>query len=61
MINKTLSTVSEALAGIEDGMTLMLGGFGLCGIPEKAIAELVRLQLTPVSYTHLTLPTTPYV
>ena len=49
MINKTLSTVSEALAGIEDGMTLMLGGFGLCGIPEKAIAELVRLQLTQLT------------
>jgi len=49
MINKTVSTVSEALAGIEDGMTLMLGGFGLCGIPEKAIAELVRLQLTQLT------------
>jgi len=46
MINKTVSTVSEALAGIENGMTLMLGGFGLCGIPEKAIAELVRLKVT---------------
>jgi 3-oxoacid CoA-transferase subunit A len=30
-------------------MTLMLGGFGLCGIPEKAIAELVRLQLTQLT------------
>ena len=49
MINKTVTTVSEALAGIEDGMTLMLGGFGLCGIPEKAIAELVRLQLTQLT------------
>lgn len=49
MINKTVSTVSEALAGIEDGMTLMLGGFGLCGIPEKAITELVRLQLTQLT------------
>ena len=49
MINKTVSTVSEALTGIEDGMTLMLGGFGLCGIPEKAIAELVRLQLTQLT------------
>src|SRR5690606_1305009 len=29
--------------GIKDGMTLMLGGFGLCGIPENSIAELVRL------------------
>ena len=46
MINKTVSTVSEALEGVQKGMTLMLGGFGLCGIPEKAIAELVRLQVT---------------
>jgi len=46
MINKTVSTVSEALEGVQNGMTLMLGGFGLCGIPEKAIAELVRLQIT---------------
>jgi len=49
MINKTAYTVSEALAGIENGMTLMLGGFGLCGIPEKAIAELVRLQVTDLT------------
>ena len=46
MINKTVSTVSEALEGVQKGMTLMLGGFGLCGIPEKVIAELVRLQVT---------------
>ena len=49
MINKTVSTVSEALEGVQNGMTLMLGGFGLCGIPEKAIAELVRLQLTQLT------------
>ena len=33
----------SALEGLQDGMTLMLGGFGLCGIPENAIAELRRL------------------
>ena len=44
MINKKVSSVHEALQGIEDGMTLMLGGFGLCGIPENAIAELVQKQ-----------------
>jgi len=43
MIRKTIPNVQEALRGIADGMTLMLGGFGLCGIPENAIAELVRL------------------
>jgi 3-oxoacid CoA-transferase subunit A len=42
MIRKTVANAREALEGIEDNMTLMLGGFGLCGIPENAIAELVR-------------------
>jgi len=42
-MNKTRKNVVEALMGIEDGMTLMLGGFGLCGIPENSIKELVRL------------------
>ncbi len=40
--NKVFKTADEALGGIEDGMTLMLGGFGLCGIPENSIAALVR-------------------
>jgi 3-oxoacid CoA-transferase subunit A len=42
MINKVVSNVQEALEGVKDGMTLMLGGFGLCGIPENSIAELVK-------------------
>jgi len=42
MINKKVNSVEEALSGIQDGMTIMLGGFGLCGIPENSIAELVR-------------------
>ena len=42
-MNKVVSNVSEALKGIEDNMTLMVGGFGLCGIPENSIAELVKL------------------
>ncbi len=45
MIRKTVPNVSEALSGIKDDMTLMLGGFGLCGIPENAIAELVKLNV----------------
>ncbi len=45
MIRKTLSNVQEALEGVHDGMTFMLGGFGLSGIPENAIAELVKLNL----------------
>lgn len=43
MIRKIVANAKEALQGVEDGMTFMLGGFGLCGIPENAIAELVRL------------------
>jgi 3-oxoacid CoA-transferase subunit A len=43
MINKTVKNAQEALQGVEDGMTFMLGGFGLCGIPENAIQELLRL------------------
>lgn len=42
MINKVVDNVGEALADLTDGMTLMLGGFGLCGIPENCINELVR-------------------
>ena len=34
-MNKVYATASDAIAGISDNMTLMLGGFGLCGIPEK--------------------------
>ena len=43
MINKVVKNVHEALQGVEDGMTFMLGGFGLCGIPENCISELVEL------------------
>jgi 3-oxoacid CoA-transferase subunit A len=42
MITKTVDSVQTALADLGDGMTLMVGGFGLCGIPENCIAELVR-------------------
>lgn len=52
MINKKVTTVQEALDGIENGMTLLLGGFGLCGIPENSIGELVKKdvkQLTCIS------------
>lgn len=37
-----VANADEAIKGIESGMTLMLGGFGLCGIPENCIAALVR-------------------
>ena len=43
MINKEVDNVTAALEGVQSDMTMMLGGFGLCGIPENAIAELVKL------------------
>ena len=45
MINKKVNNVREALLGVTNNMTFMLGGFGLCGIPENAISELVRLGI----------------
>ncbi len=42
MINKTVKNAYEALQGLEDNMTVMFGGFGLCGIPENCISELVK-------------------
>ena len=45
MINKQVADVKEALNGVSSGMTLMLGGFGLCGIPENAISELVDMDI----------------
>ncbi|MEQ5836545.1 CoA transferase subunit A [Marinobacter sp. NFXS9] len=40
--DKRVSSYEEAMAGLEDGMTLLAGGFGLCGIPENLIAEIKR-------------------
>lgn len=42
MINKEVSNADEAIHDIADNSTLMLGGFGLCGIPENCIAALVK-------------------
>jgi 3-oxoacid CoA-transferase subunit A len=49
MINKKVNNVQDALQGIENGMTIMLGGFGLCGIPENSIAELVKKGTTDLT------------
>ncbi len=46
MINKVVQNVEEALEGVQSGMTFMLGGFGLCGIPENSITRLVALGVT---------------
>ena len=42
-MNKVVDNVELALSGIKDDMTLMLGGFGLCGIPENSISQLVKM------------------
>ena len=42
MINKVVANANEAIHDISNDMTLMLGGFGLCGIPENSIAALIR-------------------
>ncbi len=42
MINKVVKNADEAVKDIRDNATLMLGGFGLCGIPENCIAALLR-------------------
>lgn len=44
-MQKVVNDAQAAIAGIERGMTLMLGGFGLCGIPEKCIAALAATEL----------------
>ena len=40
--DKVVTSYSEAMAGLEDGMTVIAGGFGLCGIPEGLIAQIKR-------------------
>jgi 3-oxoacid CoA-transferase A subunit len=46
MINKTISGAEEAVKDIQNGATLMLGGFGLCGIPENCIAAILKLGVS---------------
>jgi len=43
VIDKVVKSADEAVAGMRDDMTLVVGGFGLCGIPENLINALVRL------------------
>ena len=45
-MNKVVKSAKEAISDIADGSILMLGGFGLCGIPENSIAELVKKEVT---------------
>ncbi|GAA3760755.1 CoA transferase subunit A [Flavobacterium ginsengiterrae] len=49
MITKKVNNVQEAITGIETGMTIMFGGFGLCGIPENTIAALVNTTISDLT------------
>lgn len=44
--NKVVSSYDEAMAGLEDGMTVIAGGFGLCGIPEGLISQIKKMGTT---------------
>ena len=45
MINKGVNNIDEAIAGVENNMTLMFGGFGLSGIPENCITALSKMDI----------------
>jgi len=47
--NKIFPSAEAALHDVQDGMTLMLGGFGLCGIPENSINELVKKEIKGIT------------
>tara|TARA_B100001093_G_C26675731_1_gene948202 strand:+ start:273 stop:974 length:702 start_codon:yes stop_codon:yes gene_type:complete len=49
MINKEVKNAAEACHDIKSGMTLMLGGFGLCGIPENCIQTLVVMGVNKLT------------
>ena len=44
-MNKTVKNAKEAIQGMKNGMTMMFGGFGLCGIPENTILELSKTDI----------------
>lgn len=48
--NKVVSTFDEAMAGLTDGMTVIAGGFGLCGIPEGLIAQIKSMQTKDLTF-----------
>ena len=45
MINKKVENIEQALEGVKSNMTFMVGGFGLSGIPENAIAALSKMNI----------------
>jgi len=47
--NKVVASYDEALAGLTDGMTIMIGGFGLCGIPEGLISKVKEMGVSKLT------------
>lgn len=48
-MNKVVKNAQEAIKGIESNMTVMFGGFGLCGIPENSIAALSKSDISKLT------------
>lgn len=48
--DKVVASYAEAMAGLEDGMTVIAGGFGLCGIPENLIAQIKRMGTRDLTF-----------
>ena len=48
-MDKVVANAEAAIEGINSGMTLMIGGFGVCGIPENAIGALARTDVTDLT------------
>lgn len=48
-MNKTVTNADEAVKDVKDGMTIALGGFGLCGIPENCISALVKKNVKGIT------------
>lgn len=48
--NKVVSSYEEAMSGLKDGMTVIAGGFGLCGIPEGLIARIVEMKTKNLTF-----------
>src|SRR5262250_1904811 len=48
-MNKVFKTAGEVVSDIPDGAVIMLGGFGLCGIPENCIADLVKKDVKDIT------------
>ena len=48
-MEKVVANAQQAIEGIESGMTLMIGGFGVCGIPENTIAALTQTSVTDLT------------